>query len=58
MLVSDQLRPEDRATGSPYVTFLAKQFPRTVLITATATNTAGSPSGTSALDIPEIVITP
>ena len=27
MLVIDQLRPGDRATGSPYVTFLAKQLP-------------------------------
>jgi len=27
LLVSDRLRPEDRATGSPYVTFLAKQLP-------------------------------
>ncbi len=27
MLVSDRLRPADRATGSPYVTFLAKQLP-------------------------------
>ena len=28
MLVRDRLRPGDRATGSPYVTFLAKQLPR------------------------------
>jgi hypothetical protein len=27
MLVSDRLRPGDRATGGPYVTFLAKQLP-------------------------------
>jgi hypothetical protein len=27
LLVSDRLRPADRATGSPYVTFLAKQLP-------------------------------
>jgi hypothetical protein len=27
LLVSDPLRPEDRATGSPYVTFLAKRLP-------------------------------
>jgi hypothetical protein len=27
MLVRDRLRPADRATGSPYVTFLAKQLP-------------------------------
>jgi hypothetical protein len=27
LLVSDRLRPEDRATGSPYVTFLANRLP-------------------------------
>jgi hypothetical protein len=27
MLVSDRLRPGDRATAGPYVTFLAKQLP-------------------------------
>ena len=27
MLVRDRLRPGDRVTGSPYVTFLAKQLP-------------------------------
>jgi hypothetical protein len=32
LVVSKLLRPEDRATGSPYLTFLAKRLPAAGLV--------------------------